>query len=77
MKVTFIPIISGALGAVTEGLLKGGLGYEGTSGDHPNYAIIEIGQNSEKSARDLRSLAVTQTPVIDHQLKLMWKTLKE
>ena len=41
------------------------------SGDHPNYSIIEGGQNTEKSPRDLRRLAVTQSPVKDHQLKLM------
>ena len=38
---------------------------------HPNNSIIEDGQNSEKSPGDLRRLAVTQTPVKDHQLKLM------
>ena len=32
-----------------------------TSGDHPNYSIVEIGQNTEKSPGDLRRLAVTQT----------------
>ena len=37
------------------------------SGDHPNYYIIENGQNTEKSPGDLRRLAVTQTPVKDHQ----------
>ena len=46
----------------------GGLGHKTTSGDHPNYNIIENGQNTEKSPRDLRSLAVTQTPVKDNQL---------
>ena len=55
----------------------GGLGGSRTSGDHPNYSIIEDGQNIEKSREDLRRLAVTQTPVKDHQLKLMWKTLEE
>ena len=34
-----------------------------TSGDHPNNSIIKIGQNTEKSPRDLRTLVVTQTPV--------------
>ena len=43
------------------------------SGDHPNYSIIENGQNTEKSSRDLMRLAVTHTPVEDHQLTLMWK----
>ena len=40
------------------------------SGEHPNYNIIENGQNSEKNPGDLR-LAVTQTPMKDHQLKLI------
>ena len=45
--------------------------------DHPGYCIAEIGQNTEKSAGDLRRLAATQTPVKDHQLELIWKTRKE
>ena len=49
----------------------GGLGGWRTSGDHPNYSIIKIGQNPEKSPGDLRRLDVTQTAVKDHQLKLM------
>ena len=73
MKVTIIPIVIGAFGTVTKELLKGGMMM---SGDHPNY-IIENGQNTEKSPRDLRRLAITKTPVKDHQLKLMGKTLKE
>ena len=48
-----------------------------TRGDHPNYYIIEIGQNTEKSPGNLKRLAVTQTPIKDHQLTLMWKTFKE
>ena len=52
----------------------GGLGGRRTSGNHPNYYIIEISQNTEKSPGDLRRLAVTQTPVKTHQLKPMWKT---
>ena len=42
----------------------GKLGNKSTSGDHPNYYIIEIGQKTEKSPGDLRRLAVT--PVKDH-----------
>ena len=45
----------------------GGLGNKSTSGDHPNYSIIEIGKNTEKSPGDLRRLAITQTPVENHQ----------
>ena len=52
----------------------GGLGNKKTRGDHPNYCIIEIGQNTKKSPRDLRRLAVTQTQVKDHQLTLILKT---
>ena len=49
----------------------GGLGNKRTVGDHPNYYIIENGHNTDKSPGDLRRLAVTQTPVKDHQLTLM------
>ena len=42
-----------------------------TSRDHPNYSIVNNAQNTEKSPEDLRRLVVTQTPVKDHQLKLM------
>ena len=52
----------------------GGLRGKGPSGDHPNYSIIENGQNTEKCPGDLRWLAVTQAPVKDHQLKLLKKT---
>ena len=41
----------------------GGIGSWRPSGDHPNYYIIENGQNTEKSPGDLSSLAVTQTLV--------------
>ena len=73
MKVTIIPIVIGAFGTVTKGLLKGLEDFE--VGDHPNNSIIENGQNTEKSPGDLRRIAVTQSPVKDHQLTLMWKTL--
>ena len=49
----------------------GGIGGRRTSGGHPNYNIIENSQNTEKSPVDLGRLAVTQTPVKNHQLKLM------
>ena len=49
-----------------KGLVQGTgeLGNKRTSGNHPNDSIIKIGQNTEKSPGDLRSL------------KLVWKTLK-
>ena len=48
----------------------GGFENKRTSGDHPNYSINKIGQNTEKSPGDLRRLAVTQTPVRNHRLTL-------
>ena len=72
MKVTIIPIMIDAFGRVTKGLESWT-----TSGVHPNYSIIENSQNTEKSPGDLMRRTVTQTPVKDHQLTLMWKTLKE
>ena len=80
MKVTIIPIVIGAFGTVTKELLRiikgpGRFRSWRASGDHLNNSIIENGQNTEKSPGDLRRLAVTQSPVKDHQLTLMWKTL--
>ena len=49
----------------------GGLGNEKTNEDHLNYSIVEIGQNTKKSPRNLRTLAVTQTPMENHQLMLV------
>ena len=71
-------IIIGVLGTVTKELIQGleDLEIRGrVSRVHSNHNIIEIGQNTEKSPGDLRRLAVTQTSVKDHQLKLMRKTL--
>ena len=55
---------------------SGSLGNKRTSGDHPNYSIIKIGQNSQKRPGDLRRLAVKQTPVENCQLTLVGKSLK-
>ena len=38
---------------------------------YPDYSITMIGQNTEKSLGDLRRLAVTQTPMKDHQLTVV------
>ena len=53
-----------------------GLGYKRSSGDHPNYSIVEIDKNTEKNPGDLRWIVVTQTPVNDHWLTLMWEAFK-
>ena len=66
-----IPMVIGTLGTVYKGVVKGLEDLERTSGDHPNNSIIKIGQNTENSPGDLRSIDVTQTPVKDHQLTLM------
>ena len=44
-------------------IIKGtkGIGGWRTSGDYPNYSIIENSQNIEKSPGDLGRLAVTKT----------------
>ena len=47
-----------------------------TTGDHPNYSFIEIGQNTEKGPGYLRTLVVTQTPVRNHRTTLAWNTFK-
>ena len=75
MKVTIIPIVIGAFGIVTKGLLKGLEDLEVDGLVETIYYIIENGQDTEKNPGDLRRLAVTQTPVKDHQLTLMWKSL--
>ena len=77
MKVTEIPIVIGALGTIRKGLVKRLDEVENrrTSGDHPNYNIVEVGQNT--SLEDLRRVAITQTPVKDNLLTLVWKTRKE
>ncbi len=63
MKVTIVPIV------IIE--RPGGLGSWRTGRDYPNDSIAENGQNPVTSPGDLKRLAVTQTPVKNHQLKLM------
>ena len=77
MNIIIIPIA--AFCTITKGLLEGleDLEIRGRVVNIHNYYIIENGQNIEEIPGDLRRLAVTQTPVIDNQLTLMWKTLKE
>ena len=72
MKVTMIRIVIGALCTVTRriGTRTTGLRNKRTSGDHSNYSIVEIDQNTVKGRGDLRRLVFSQTPVKDHQLTL-------
>ena len=48
----------------------GGHGNQMRSGDYPNYSIIKIGQNTEKSPGDMRRLSIIQIPVEKPQLTL-------
>ena len=73
MKVTVKSVVTGLLGTIPQRLGKetGRLRNQRTSQNHPDYSIIKIDQNTEKSPRDLRRLAVTQTSVRNHQLMLV------
>ena len=48
----------------------GTVGNPRTNREHPNYSIIEIGQNTEKRREVLRRLVVTQPLLKDCQLSL-------
>ena len=74
MKVTMILIVIVVLGTVLKRLLTDLEDLE--IRDHPGYSIIKIGQNAQKSSGDLRRVAVSQTPLKNHQLTLLLKTLK-
>ena len=58
MKVTVIPVVIGTLGTVLKGLKReaGRVGTQRLKRDHPNYSIVEVGQNTEKSPGSLRRL---------------------
>ena len=79
MRMTVIPVVFGVLAMIPKVLVKraGRIGNQRTSQDHPNYCIIEISQNTEKSPGGLRTLAVTQTPAKVHLLMLVWRTHKK
>ena len=52
-----------------QGLGEGiaGTGNQWENWDYPDYSIAEISENTEKSARYLKKLVVTQTPLKDSQ----------
>ena len=74
MKVMVISFVFGTLASVIKGLVNGLEDIEITARVEIIHNIDEIGQNTEKSPGDLRRL-VTQIPVKDHLLTLMWKIL--
>ena len=75
MKVMVIPIVIGALGTIPKGLVKGleDLDFKKSNRDYSDYSITK---NTKRSPWDLKRFAVAQTPVRNHQLMLVWKTLK-
>ena len=64
MQVTIIPIVIGAFGTVTKGLLKG---LEDLEFGGRVETIVENCQNTKKIPGDLRRLAVTQTSVKNYR----------
>ncbi len=66
MKVTIVPIVIGVLGTITKGLLKGLEDFE-VGGRVKTTQTTAL----RRTARIVRRLAVTQTPVKNHQLTLM------
>ena len=75
MKEFVIPIVIGTIRTVNKELVNE-LVNNKTSWDHPNYSIVEMSQNTEKSYGDLKTLVITQTPV-KTSVNVVVKTLKE
>ena len=73
MKLMVTPIVMSALGTILIGLVNRmeDLEIRGQVEIHPNFSISKIDQNTEKSLGDLRKFAVTQTPVKNHQVRLV------
>ena len=63
-----LAIVIGAPGTISKGLVKGLVDLEITRRDLPDYSIIKVDQNTEKSPGGLRRLTVTQTSMRNHQL---------
>ena len=79
MKVTIVPIVISAFGTVTKGLLKGLEDLEVGWREETNDKWQHYWERPEYwgESRNLRRFAVTQTPVKNHKITLMWKALKE
>ena len=73
--MTVIPIVTGDLSTITKTLVQE-LDDLKIKGRVETISVIKIGQNTEKSPRNLKRLVITQTPVNNHQLTQVWKTLK-
>ena len=68
MKVAIIPIVIGAFSTVTEGLVQGLEDWEIRGLEETMETKIEtkIGQNTEKSPGNLRTLIITLTSMRNH-----------
>ena len=73
MKITVIQIVIGPLRQSLKDCKETGrFGNMRTCGHHPEYGIIKIHQNTEKSPEDLRKFFFfTKTPVENYQLTLV------
>ena len=73
MKETVIPVVIGTFGTLTKGLIKGqgDLEIRGRINTIQRNSIIKRAQNIKKNLGDFRRLAVSQTPVKNHQLTLV------
>ena len=74
MILTVIPIV---IGAWSSKVCKEAWKNWKSEDESRNNSIVTIGQNTEKSPGDLRRLAVSQTPLKDHQQTLVCKTRKK
>ena len=74
--MTIEPFVIGAFGTVTKGLLKGqeDMKFGGPVETMQTTASLKT---DTILRRDLKRLAVSQTPRKNHQRQLMWKTLRE
>ena len=70
MKITIVPIVIGAFGTINKGLLKGLEDLE-VGGRVETIQMTALLRTARILRRVLRRLAVTQTPVKNHQLTLM------
>ena len=76
MKVTIVPIVIGAFGTTTKGLLKGleDLGVGGRAETIQMTALLRTDRILKRVLETWGDLLSLKTPVKDHQLTLMGKT---
>ena len=77
MKMMIGLTVTSVHGIISKGLVKvlEELEIRGFLETIHKYSIIKISQNTEMNPGDLKRLAVSQTPLDDNQLTLVWKIL--